>query len=249
MSITRAPPYWSPDVLTVALLAGGLGTRVRSLTGDHVPKALLPVAGRPFIDWKLQELRDQGVGEVVLLVGHGATALEEHLGTGARHGIDVAYVYDGPTLRGTGGALQAALDRLPEAFWVGYADTLLEVPMSEVEARFARRGCAGVMTVLCNHDEVETSNVSVEDGFVSAYDKPATPGTHDCIDYGMLILTQSAFESMPDGPFDLSAVVVPLIGRRELLAFEVTAAFRDVGTPEAHAATDAWLRMRGGLRG
>lgn len=232
-------------VLPVALLAGGLGTRVRSLIGDRLPKALVPVAGRPFIDWKLQELTDQGVDEVVLLVGHGATELEEHVGTGTAHGVRASYVYDGPTLQGTGGSLRHALDCLPEAFWVGYADTLVQVPMRAVEEQFAGRAYGGAMTVLRNQDVGEPSNVSVDDDLVTAYDKPATAGTHTYIDYGLLILTSGAFDGSPDAAFDLSVVVHRLITRRELMAFEVTEPFRDVGTPEAHATTEAWLRLRG----
>lgn len=230
-------------MLPVALLAGGLGTRIRSLTGGRLPKALVPVAGRPFIDWKLKELTTQGVEEVVLLVGHGATELEEHVGTGARHGVRVSYVYDGATLQGTGGALRRALDRLPTAFWVGYADTLLQVPMRAVEDQFQRGRYTGAMTVLRNEDAGEPSNVSVTGDVVTAYSKPAATGTHAYIDYGLLILTSSAFDAAPEGPFDLSEIVWRLIAQRGLMAFEVTEPFRDIGTPAAHAATEAWLGL------
>ena len=233
-------------MLPVALLAGGLGTRLRSLTGDQLPKALVPVAGRPFIDWKLQELREQGVEDVVLLVGHGASPLEGHVGDGSRHGVRVRYSHDGPVLQGTGGALRAALPQLPDAFWVGYADTLLQVPMAEAEDAFRASGLDGLMTVLENRDSLETSNTSVSGGRVTAYDKPARPGTHEHIDYGLLILTKAAFDGLPNEAFDLGAVIHRLVEEGRLGAFQVAERFRDVGTPEAHAETEAYLRLRYG---
>ena len=118
----------------VVVLAGGLGTRVAHLTGPDVPKALLPLDGRPFVDYKLAMLAAQGVTDVVLLVGHGAGPLRDHVGDGGDLGLRVTFVDDGPGLRGTAGAIATASDRLDDVFWVTYGDTLLDVPMAEVEA-------------------------------------------------------------------------------------------------------------------
>ena len=73
-------------MLPVAVLAGGLGLRLRDVTGDDLPKAMVPVLGRPFIDWKLDELAARRASHVVLLLGHGGTSIEHHVGHGAATG-------------------------------------------------------------------------------------------------------------------------------------------------------------------
>lgn len=230
----------------VAVLAGGLGTRMAQRTGPALPKALLEVAGRPFIDFKLAQLAAAGAGRVILLTGHGGDAIAGHVGDGSRFGLDVAVVPDGGTLLGTGGALRRALPWLGPVFWVTYGDTLLNVPMAAVEEEFARCGRAGVMVVLRNRDAWDPSNVAIRDGLVTEYRKGAPPGTYEYIDYGMSILTGAAFGAFPaDSPFDLGAVLQGLIARSDLAAFSVADRFYEIGSEEGYRATDAYLRATG----
>src|SRR3954463_4039756 len=101
------------------ILAGGLGTRMRPLT-ETVPKAMLPVAGRPFADWQLAWLAGQGVERVVYSLGHLGELVEEHVGDGRSFGLDVRYCYERGQLLGTAGAVRAAIDAglMDEAFFV-----------------------------------------------------------------------------------------------------------------------------------
>ncbi len=180
---------------SVVVLAGGLGTRVSHLTDDGVPKAMLPVSGRAFIDVKLAELVAAGADEIVLLVGHGAEALRAHVGSETEAGVPVRFVEDRPTLLGTGGAIRSALDLLPDPFWTTYGDTLLSVPIELVEQRLARApDLNAVMTVLRNEDRWALSNVSIDDQeLVTVHDKGAGRGAHDYIDYGMLLVRHELF--------------------------------------------------------
>ena len=100
-------------MLATVLLAGGLGTRVAGITGDSLPKAMLPVAGRPFIDYKLADLAAQGVTDVHLLVAHRAGPLCEHVGDGRAYGTRVHVIDEGERLLGTGGALRHAWRSCP----------------------------------------------------------------------------------------------------------------------------------------
>jgi histidinol-phosphate phosphatase family protein len=229
---------------TIAVLAGGLGTRVQSLTGGTLPKALLHVAGTPFIDHKLREAKRLGATRVVLLLGHGAEQIEHHVGDGGRFGLEVTTVLDGPGLLGTGGALKRAQAALDHRVWVTYGDTLLDADLDAAEAAGRALGCSAVMTVLHNQDRYEPSNVSLDGGRVVAYAKGAPLGTHTHIDYGYLFLPREAFTAVPDRAFDLRTVVDGLIERAELAAFEVTERFHDIGTPEALAETDEWIRRQ-----
>jgi D-glycero-D-manno-heptose 1,7-bisphosphate phosphatase len=226
----------------VVVVAGGLGTRVRHLTGAELPKALLFLDGRPFIDFKLAGLAAAGVTDVVLLVGHGGSQLREHVGTGGAFGLRVTYLDEGDELLGTGGAIARALPELADPFWVTYGDTLLEVPMADVERTLANGDALGVMTTLENRDRWERSNVSVAEGLVTTYEKGAQPGTHRWIDYGMLLLRKAAFGDLAVGrQFDLGDVLRSLVAHRRLAAFAVSERFYDVGTEEAWRETDAWV--------
>lgn len=230
-------------MLPAVVLAGGLGTRLASVTGDDRPKALVEVAGRPFIDWKLAELSGRGITDVLLLVGHHGDAIVEHVGDGTAFGVRARYQADGNALLGTGGAIRRALPDLPDAFWVTYGDSLLEVPMAEVEAFADESGVDGVMVVLENQDRWETSNVSVREGRVVAYEKGAPPGTHRFIDYGMLLLSARAFAAhAPGSNFDLGEVVRTEIDRERLGAWPATERFHDIGTEHAWRETDEWVR-------
>jgi NDP-sugar pyrophosphorylase family protein len=226
----------------VAILAGGLGHRLRGVTGEHLPKAMAPVLGRPFIDWKLEGLARSGVTEVVLLVGHGATRIRDHVRDGRRFGLAVDYVEDGPRLLGTGGAIRRALGSLPDTFWVTYGDTLLEVDLAAAEARLDRSECLALMTVLHNRDRWQPSNVVVGDELVLAYGKRPPPSGAEHIDYGLLAFRRDAWAGSPeDRAFDLDQVLDPLIAGRRVAAFEVSQRFHDIGTPEALRATEAFL--------
>lgn len=227
----------------VAVLAGGLGTRMARRTGPRLPKALLAVAGRPFIDFKLAQLAAGGATRVVMLLGHGAEAIADHVGDGAAYGLHLDIVPDGEVLLGTGGAVRRALPQLGDVFWVTYGDTYLSVPMADVEQAFRRAGRQGLMTVFRNRDAWDSSNVALRAGLVAEYRKGAPPGTYEYIDYGMSILTASAFAPFPPGTaFDLAEALQSLIAPGELAAFEVEERFYEIGSEAGYLATDAYLR-------
>jgi NDP-sugar pyrophosphorylase family protein len=233
---------------TIAILAGGLGTRVAALTGGVTPKAMLPLAGRPFIDHKLDEARRLGADRVVLLLGHGADQIEAYVGDGARWGLHLEVMLDGDRPLGTGGSLRQAARLLGERAWITYGDTLLDADLGAAETHARAIDCRAVMTVLHNRDRWEPSNTSIADGRVISYTKGDPPGTHEYIDYGYLLLPGDSITAVGAAAFDLRIVVQSLVERRDIAAYEVHERFHDIGTPDAMAETDAWLRSRGRIQ-
>jgi MurNAc alpha-1-phosphate uridylyltransferase len=208
---------------------------------------LLPIAGVPFIDLKLRELRAAGATQVVLLAGHGGRELEEHVGGGDRFGLEVSVVHDPPELLGTGGAVCHALPKLGSEFIVTYGDTLLEVPLEALCDMLVASAANGVMTVLTNDDQWETSNVDVVDGWVTAYEKHPQVGRHRHLDYGMIALRASAFDGMSVGkPFDLADLWRSLVSRRQLRAMFVSRRFYDIGNEATIATTEGFIGRGGG---
>src|SRR6187431_438884 len=134
-------------MLSVAILAGGLATRLRPIT-ETIPKALVEVAGVPFIARQLDYLRAQGIPRAVLCVSYRGEQIEAAIGDGRDFGLEVRYSYDGPKLLGTGGALKRALPLLGERFFILYGDSFLPVDFGAVEAAFRASGKPALMTVL-----------------------------------------------------------------------------------------------------
>jgi NDP-sugar pyrophosphorylase family protein len=240
-------------MLPVAVLAGGLGTRLRDVTGDLAPKVLVPVRGRPFLDYKLEGLASAGLTDVVLLVGHHGERIRSHVGDGRSFGLRVTCLDDGLELRGTGGALLQALPRLGEQFWVTYGDTLVQFDVAQAEAAFHRGRRRCLMTVLPARsvgEPPEPSNARVEGDLVVEYAKDPRPEGADHVDYGMLALHRDTLTEQPSTRgFDLADLLTRLARARDVTAFEVSERFHDVGTPEALAETEKWLAHQRPLRG
>src|ERR1700674_2503639 len=232
-------------MLPALVLCGGRGTRLNEVTQGVLPKAMVPVAGRPFVDHKLRSLADAGLRDVVLSIGIGGAQIRDHVGDGTRLGVSVRYVDDGEHLLGTGGAVSAALGALPGAFWVTYGDSLVTVGVAQAEGRFHTPDRLGLMTVLHNAGRWAPSNARVRGELVVEYAKDPPPSGAEHIDYGMLILTPEAFaEARSEPAFDLAPVLGHLAETGTLAAFEVDHRFYDIGTPEALRTTEEYLTHR-----
>jgi N-acetyl-alpha-D-muramate 1-phosphate uridylyltransferase len=232
-------------MLPVAILAGGLATRLRPRT-DTVPKALLQVAGRPFIHWQLALLEQQGVTQVVLCAGHLGEQIQAAVGDGSGFNMTVRYSFDGDRLLGTGGALKRALPMLGTAFFVLYGDSYLRCSFQAVQAAYEESGAPGLMTVFCNEDRWEKSNVLFRDDRVVEYDKHSPRPHMRHVDYGLSVLSTHALQGTPaDTAFDLADFYHELALRGELAALAIEQRFYEIGSLGGIAATERYL-MAGG---
>jgi NDP-sugar pyrophosphorylase family protein len=216
--------------LPVAILAGGLATRLRPLT-ETVPKSLLRVAGHPFLHHQLVSLRENGISEVVLCVGFLGEAIRSRFGDGRDYGLRIRYSFDGPELLGTGGAIRRALPMLGEAFFVLYGDSYLDIDYAAVAGAFLRSGASGLMTVFRNAGAWDASNVEFSAGRIIAYDKTRRTPAMRHIDYGLSVFSATAFgRHSGAGSFDLSQVQRGLVARGDMAAFEASQRFYEIGS-------------------
>ncbi len=238
------------------ILAGGLATRMRPLTVER-PKALLDVAGRPFIDHQLDWLARHSVTHVVLSIGYLGDMLRAHVGDGGRFGLCVTYVDEGTELRGTAGALRLALTEgvLDDAFLVTYGDSFLPIDFGDVWARFRRSGLPALMTVFHNEGRFDTSNVIFEprgdfdplrDGRLVLYDKRRAtrpPAEFTYIDYGLTALERRLVETdvPPMGKADLADLFHALSLRGQLMGLEVRDRFHEIGSPAGLEEIARWI--------
>lgn len=228
-------------MFSVAVLAGGLATRLRPIT-EEIPKSLIEVAGEPFICHQLEYLRKQGIKSVVLCIGFLGEMIHEVVGDGSRWDMHISYSPDGPSLLGTGGALRQALPLLGEHFFILYGDSYLPIDFSDVEKTYAASGRKGLMTILKNKNRWDKSNVEFDAGQIIEYNKTVIRPQMHYIDYGLGILQSTVLQAYPARqPFDLSKVYNDLSLAGELAGYEVFERFYEIGSHQGIADTQSYL--------
>ena len=214
----------------IAVIAGGLGTRLYPIT-KTIPKSLVQVKGAAFIDWQLKLFAKRGITKAVFCLGHLGEQIEAHIEKHGSQGIDVAFSHDGDLLRGTGGAIGAALPLLDETFFVTYGDSYLDIDYRAVNAAMERSSASALMTVYRNNDAWDRSNVAFDGGRILIYDKKKRSKDMQYIDYGLLLLTKDSLIPFRDkNTFDLSDFLSPLAETGKLAGFEVENRFYEVGS-------------------
>jgi len=230
--------------LPVAILAGGLATRLHPIT-EKIPKLLVEVAGEPFFSHQLRLLKKNGLTRIVLCVGYLGEMIVEQYGNGAQWGVSIDYSFDGDKLLGTGGALVRALPKLGDAFYVLYGDSYLPIDYQAIGRAFLASGKLGLMTVFENREAYDASNVWFEGGQIKLYDKQnKIPQMHH-IDYGLGLFRAAAFGCCPrDSIVDLAAVQGELARRGELVGYEITQRFYEIGSHAGLKELDELLRCK-----
>jgi len=243
--------HWPPRL---ALLAGGLATRLRPLT-TTTPKSLIPVAGEPFLGHQLRLLHAGGIREVVICCGFLGSQIEDFAGDGSRFGLSIQYSYDGETPLGTGGALRAALPLLGRQFLVMYGDSWLTEPIEPIWRAFYESGKPALMTVFRNRNRWGASNVAYRKGLVVRYDKRRPSMDMHHIDYGFEVLDAGVLDHWSVPAFDLAEVLSGLADYSLLAGYETRERFYEIGSfpglreTEAAVAAGAAAGLRTPLSG
>lgn len=229
-------------MLPIAILAGGYATRLGSLTKE-LPKCLIEINGRPFVDWQLDLLQNSGYSEFVFCVSYKSNLVQEHLGGGSDRGISIQYSLDGETQLGTGGAILNALPKLGKVFGVIYGDSYLPINYRLIEQEFLKIKSNGLMTVYKNENQFDVSNVEFLDGKLIDYQKGVTRENMNHIDYGMTFFREEAFRPWTgQSTFDLSIVCHQLAKEGQLDGFEVFERFYEIGSVQGIKELSQHLR-------
>ena len=234
------------------VLAGGLGRRMLPQT-ETLPKSLLPVAGRPFVDWQLAWLAAEGVDDVVMSIGYRGDTIRRHLGNGSRFGLRVSYVDDGNVPLGTGGALRLVVDQAlaDTTFFVLYGDSYLPIRLSQIESSYFMQAAPVLMTVYRDREGLEHPNVVFDGVMVTRYQKGLgnPPREMQFVDYGISVWRRDVVGAMvPKGAAaDLADLFALLSGSGQLAGFEAQERFFEIGSPEGLNDLEWRLRTGGAL--
>jgi NDP-sugar pyrophosphorylase family protein len=231
--------------VTAAILAGGLGTRLRAVVPDR-PKVLALVHGRPYISYLLDRLAEAGIRRTVLLTGYRAEDIERALGE--RHG-DMRLVHSKePTALGTGGALRHGLAGFSSSLILLLnGDSWCNVDLAGFFAFHRRAGADLSMVAAQTDDPARYGMLQIGDtGRVEHFDEKQA-GTEGWINAGIYLLRRGLIESIAaDMPFSLERDLLPQwLTYKQVFAYRHHGRFLDIGTPEAYAAAELLIPPRG----
>jgi NDP-sugar pyrophosphorylase family protein len=233
--------------MQTVILSGGLASRLRPLT-NTVPKAMIPVAGRPFIDHQLQLLSRNGIKDVILCLGYLGEQIAAFVGDGAKWSLRVQYSWEREQLLGTGGALKLAEPLLAEEFFLTYGDSYLPIDHAAVAEAFSRCSNLGMLVVYKNEDKFDRSNVVVDGDLVCTYDKQERTPDMVYIDYGLSALKREAVKLIPPGTVSpLDILIKSLVVARQLAAFVTTTRFFEIGSWQGIHDLETFLTTRAGI--
>ena len=215
--------------IPVAILAGGLAKRLKKNTFNK-PKALIDIAGKPFISRQLSYLSNQNIKDIVICTAHLGNQIKDYVGDGSKYNLKVSYSDDGDKLLGTGGSLKKASRILGENFFILYGDSFLPINFSLVEKAYFRQKKPALMTVFKNNDHGDKSNVYFKNKCV-LYNKKNPQKNMNYIDYGLNVVKRTIFYNFPSNKmFDLSDVFEDLSKKNLLAGLEIYERFYEIGS-------------------
>ena len=228
----------------VVILAGGLATRLGSLT-EKTPKSMLKIAEQPFIAHQLENLKKQGIERVLICAGHLGEQLEKFLGNGENFGLSINYSFDGSTQLGTGGAIANASALLDENFFVMYGDSYLVTQWNKIDSAFDDIGKPALMAIFKNFGKWDVSNVQFIGNDLIEYNKTSPSKSMDFVDYGLSIFSKNFFVNHPfNNNFDLSELLQSLSCSRSLAGIEVKERFFEIGSLSGINETENFIKSR-----
>jgi NDP-sugar pyrophosphorylase family protein len=227
--------------MQAVILAGGLGTRLGEVT-KTMPKAMVPVLNKPFMERQIAMLRENGIEDYVILVAHMADQITDHFGDGSKFGVRIRYSNEGEKLLDTAGAIRHALPLLQDSFFLTFGDSYLNLPYRRIWNDFQATDRQALMVVYRNDNQFDTSDIAVDGDTVTAYQKsPPLPGA-SYINHGLMILRRDCIVALPPGErISLQQFFQPIVAQGQLMAWETSERFYEIGSPSGLAELESVL--------
>ncbi len=217
------------------ILTAGEGVRMRPLT-SNIPKPLLPVAGKPFLEHNIEAMKAAGIRDIILLVGWKANRVREHFGDGKAFGVRIDYLEQKERL-GTAHAISMVEDRVDEPFFCLYGDIVLTMQSVEGIVNHHRKVKGSVMALTSVLDPKRYGCVEVEDGVLTnIVEKPEVP-TSNLVNAGAYVLDPEIFDAIRQtkksvrGEYEVTDSFKILLDRKHMFAYKLTGEWIDVARP------------------
>ncbi|HVA96946.1 MAG TPA: HAD-IIIA family hydrolase [Candidatus Acidoferrales bacterium] len=201
------------------ILAGGQGTRLRPLT-NNTPKPLIPINGKPFVQYILENLKENNIREVVFLVGYLGDKIEEYFGDGSKFGLKISYSYS-PIEFDTGSRIREARKLFDDTFLLLFCDNYWPLDLKELLKFYNNVGTPASVTIYKNFYNYTINKIKVTDkNLVEIYDKTGKSAGLNGVDIGYFILKKNLLRNLPKENFSFEKVIMQkLITEKQLAGF------------------------------
>ena len=200
------------------ILAGGLGTRLRPLTYD-LPKPMVSVNGNPFLEYLIDLLKDNGIKEIVLLIGYLGEKIKDHFGDGSDFGVSIKYSQRDSETE-TGKRIKEAAEMLDDTFLLMYSDNYWSLDIKKMMEFYVSKNKKYMMTVYSNFLNITKNNVFFnKDNLIVKYDRERKDKELNGVDIGFFILNKDIVDLMPDSNFSFEREIIPKMIENDLSAF------------------------------
>lgn len=211
----------------IVVLAGGLATRLYPIT-KKIPKPMIPVAGKPFLEYPINLFKKNNICNIVLCIGHLGEHIKNYFGNGKKFGVNIKYSQEKERLD-TGGALKNAKKILDEEFFVTYGDSYLLADYQRIYKFFKKHNKLGLMTVYKNKNRIEPSRVLLNELYIKKYQKYPPPKGAKYMEFGLNIFKKDILDKVNKKVFPISDYFDILSPHKQLLAFETKQRFYEIG--------------------
>ena len=222
--------------MQAVIMAGGKGTRLASVLQD-VPKPMVPFAGKPLLEYQIENLKDNGIEEIILVVGHLGEVITNHFGDGSEYGVHISYYVEKEPL-GTAGALPYLMEQLEEDFILLFGDLFVNINFKRFyEFHQRNRACITLYAHPNSHPYDSDILVADKDNRVTEWSYKNSERDRDyknLVNAGVYIISRKVIERLPVGQkVDLEKqFIVPMISEQIVYAYQCTEYVKDIGTPE-----------------
>jgi len=231
-------------VKQAVILAGGVGTRLRPLT-NNMPKPMVLMNDRPFLEYLIEMLKENGILDIVLLLGYLPDKIINYFGDGSRFGVEIEYSVGDVSFE-TGTRIKTAEKLVDDYFLLMYCDNYWPLNIKKLVDFYNKHNGLVFVTVYTNKDKITKNNILIdEQGFVVRYDKSRKDVNLNGVDIGFFIIDKKIFGLMPDTNFSFEKEVLPrLIARRQLKAFFTNHRYYSIGNLERLPVTEEYLKPK-----
>ena len=236
--------YKSSRLTQAVILAGGLGTRLKPIT-DTIPKPMISFHGKPFLEYLIKMLVDQGIQEIILLLGYLSCKVVDYFGDGSKWNVRIIYSVT-PVEDDTGFRISKAKEFIDDEFLLLYCDNYWPMKLDAMYTLFSKAGVDALITIYTNKDGYTRSNCIIDDnGFIATYDKSRTMPGLQGVDIGFFLLKKSVLNLLPAGNVNFEREVIPkLVSKRNIIAYKTDHRYYSVGSHERLKLTESFFERR-----
>lgn len=229
--------------MQAVIVAGGKGTRLQGLTQGVVPKPMVNFLGKPVLEYQIEQLRDNGIKNIILLVGYLGETIESYFGDGSKFGVSIHYYHE-PEPLGTAGALVCVRDKLEDEFFFLLGDCIFNIDLQRMRRFHEARGAAVTIFAHPNSHPIDSDLVLTDDDDrVLSLDCNKNQRDYwyqNLVCGGVYIIPKSCCEGIEAKPTDFEKnVLIPMIQESgRVYAYRSSEYIKDIGTPERYHSAE-----------